>query len=255
MNKPKPPERIVVEQALARATSSLDLSTLTRIEPWLGLVPVKIRFEAFAQMCKQGWISGAKILHPHVNPARANSAPLMEAAAEGKQVTVNWLIPLSQPSVNQSQALRAAMRAGHDKVVSCLLPFATPSDISLGVADALKSLDQSHVLMHSPSYKNAAAARIEGITRSIVLCLPLADFKKIVDTCLPRQRPGQIAKLDEGMFACVQAASVSIESLGSADDWVKWRDQFPRLHTCWQAHCIAQATPVSTDPAQSRVRF
>lgn len=220
------------------AANKKDMAALLKIEHWLDRVAVKPRFDALVEMCRQGWVEGARVLVGHTNPSRSNSLPLMEAASVGNLALVELLLPYSQPLINQSQALRRAIEAGHAPVVERLLPLSPGQDVSRGICDALKVVSQTVAIMQSHHHEKQAL-RLSGIRQCIRVCIPSADFPFILASCSTRlDRTVELDELDRALCDC--AATMDLRALLRFAGPSALRSIAPRAFSHWQADQLAR---------------
>ena len=100
---------------------------------WLDTVDFLMRLcdqnainQAFNAAAEEGYIDVVEQLLPHSDPSNNDSAALRSAAENGFVDCVKLLIPLSDPLSKASWALRKAAEKGHVECVKLLLPVSDP---------------------------------------------------------------------------------------------------------------------------------
>lgn len=118
-----------------------------------------------------------------------NTNLLIAAAMQGDYTEVERLIPISDPKINDSQALYFAAANGHAYCVERLIPVSDPlcsDSLALRLAVCNKHLACVKLLLgvSDPQAANSSimlAAVLSGDRECVDLLYPLSDLDKVVD--------------------------------------------------------------------------
>ena len=185
-----------------------------------------------------------KALVGYINPKRENSLPLQLCARRGDAEAVRFLIPLSTPAVNQSQALRAAACNGYLDAAFALLPFCSPADAVLTFSDAVKAWEvRSGVFKEESSRVEVVLLRLlDHIGIPQLASWHLENTGKSLD----------MSRYDVFFDEMLNKRKIGIGDLAPFFEQEVLAAQLPSLKVGWDAFCLEKQTLRPVGPSVSR---